>query len=90
MTSHFDVRPYEFPPRLRAPGSSAAAFVRALPLDDLPFGTMRVPEAMKSIELFATEVLPHLRDDSGVLAPPENGSTAGRADGAAVSVPTCN
>jgi alkanesulfonate monooxygenase SsuD/methylene tetrahydromethanopterin reductase-like flavin-dependent oxidoreductase (luciferase family) len=52
----------------------------------VPFGTMRVPEAMKSIELFANEVLPHLRDDSGVLAPAENGSIAGKADGAAVPI----
>jgi alkanesulfonate monooxygenase SsuD/methylene tetrahydromethanopterin reductase-like flavin-dependent oxidoreductase (luciferase family) len=42
----------------------------------LPFGTMLVSEAMNSIELFAHEVLPHLRDDSGVLAPATDGAAA--------------
>jgi alkanesulfonate monooxygenase SsuD/methylene tetrahydromethanopterin reductase-like flavin-dependent oxidoreductase (luciferase family) len=46
----------------------------------LPFGTMRVSEATNSIELFAREVLPHLRDDSGVLAAATDGAaTAARS-----------
>jgi hypothetical protein len=39
----------------------------------IPFGTMQVSQAEKSIELFAREVLPHLRDDSGVVAQPGGG-----------------
>jgi alkanesulfonate monooxygenase SsuD/methylene tetrahydromethanopterin reductase-like flavin-dependent oxidoreductase (luciferase family) len=34
----------------------------------IPFGTMPVSQAEKSIDLFAREVLPHLRDDSAVHA----------------------
>jgi alkanesulfonate monooxygenase SsuD/methylene tetrahydromethanopterin reductase-like flavin-dependent oxidoreductase (luciferase family) len=44
----------------------------------VPFGTMPVAQAQQSIELFAREVLPHLRDDSGVF-PAASLDTAGVA-----------
>jgi alkanesulfonate monooxygenase SsuD/methylene tetrahydromethanopterin reductase-like flavin-dependent oxidoreductase (luciferase family) len=32
----------------------------------IPFGTLPVPQAMKSVELFAREVLPNVRDAATV------------------------